>query len=228
MNKIDKIKIPKDEVLRYLGYKKQKLNKSIMDVIDEVIKEANNLIEIKYVLSKNKCIIDSKGVIVEGTNLILQGNDIKEHLKKSDEVILLASTVGRAIEKRISYYEKIDLTKAIILDAAATAAIEELCDMIESSIKDDLSDKDKSVNYRFSPGYGDLPLDIQKSFIDAMNAEKTIGLTVSSHNLLMPRKSVTAIMGIVDKENKQEKKGCSVCKNYEKCRFRKEGITCER
>ena len=39
MDKIREIKIPKDEVLRYLGYKKQKMDDSFLKLIDETIKE---------------------------------------------------------------------------------------------------------------------------------------------------------------------------------------------
>ena len=86
----------------------------------------------------------------------------------------------------------------------------------------------QGITFRYSPGYGDLPLDIQGSFIKSINAEKLIGLTVSKHNLLMPRKSVTAIVGIIDKKYEQHKKGCEVCKNYENCSYRREGISCGR
>ena len=88
--------------------------------------------------------------------------------------------------------------------------------------------ENETITFRYSPGYGDLPLDIQSDFLKSINAEKLIGLTVSSHNLLMPRKSVTAVIGIIDKKYEQHKKGCEVCKNYENCSFRREGISCGR
>ena len=228
MNTIKSIKIPKDEVLRYLGYKKQIIDNNTMGLVNETINEAQKIIELKYILSKNKCILKDGGVHVEGTKLTLLGNDIKEHLKNSKEVLLLAVTLGREIEKRISYYEKINLTKAVILDSCATAAVEELCDEIEIEIKKEMIKENEDITFRYSPGYGDLPLDIQSDFLKSINAEKLIGLTVSSHNLLMPRKSVTAVIGIIDKKYEQHKKGCEVCKNYENCSFRREGISCGR
>ena len=67
---------------------------------------------------------------------------------------------------------------------------------------------------------------MQKEFLNALNSEKIIGLTASEHQLLLPRKSVTAIIGLIPKGNAQDKKGCEVCKNYENCSFRREGIIC--
>ena len=83
-----------------------------------------------------------------------------------------------------------------------------------------------NITFRYSPGYGDLPLDVQNSFLRALDAQKKIGLTVSENNLLFPRKSVTAIIGIVDSEIKNKRKSCNECSNYENCNFRREGESC--
>ena len=226
MFKIEKIKIPKDEVLRYLGYKEQKLSIDLENLIDATIDEAENLMDFKYTYSKHKTVLLEDGVLMEGTNLILKGQDIKEHLKYAKDTVLMAATLGGRIEKQIRLYEKINLTKALILDSCATAAIEEGCDKIEECIKEEEAKEGLSITFRFSPGYGDLPLSVQKEFLNALNAEKIIGLTASEHQLLLPRKSVTAIIGLIPKEKAQDKKGCEVCKNYENCSFRREGIIC--
>lgn len=66
----------------------------------------------------------------------------------------------------------------------------------------------KDITFRYSPGYGDLPLDVQSSFLRALDAQKKIGLTVSENNLLFPRKSVTAIIGIINSGSKKKIKSC--------------------
>src|SRR5699024_4636248 len=92
--------------------------------------------------------------------LKLPGEDIKNHLSKSKECLLIAATLGHAVDTRIRYYEKVSMNNAVILDACATAAIEQICDKICIEIQDQLA-KDKRLTYRFSPGYGDLPIQIQ-------------------------------------------------------------------
>ena len=67
---------------------------------------------------------------------------------------------------------------------------------------------------------------MQKDLIDTLNAQRRIGLTVSSHFLLFPRKSVTAIIGFISKDKEEKRRGCEVCKNYESCSFRREGLVC--
>lgn len=223
---IKNITIPKNEVLRYLGYKKQSISVDLEETINSAIKEAESLIDIKYVYSKHNTIISNEGVLMEGTNLILRGNDIKKHLRYAKETIIMAATLGVRIETKIRFYEKIDLTRALILDSCATAAIEEVCDKIEEHIKKEAEENDLGITFRYSPGYGDLPLDTQGRFISALRADKAIGLTASEHHLLMPRKSVTAIIGLIPIGKYEDKKGCVVCANYKNCTFRKEGVTC--
>lgn len=218
--------IPKKEVLRYLGHKNQEINGNIDRLIDETIKEAKELVNPKKVVARYKITINDTGVSLDNTNLILTGEDIKNHLKYSKDIYIMAVTLGSAIEKKIAYYEKIDLTKAVILDSCATTAVEEFCDLIEEDIKKIAESEYKEITFRYSPGYGDLPIDIQKDFLDTLNATKTIGLTVSSHNLLMPRKSVTAIIGLIPKDKAINKRTCEVCSNYNNCKFRKEGVSC--
>ena len=134
----------------------------------------------------------------------------------------MAVTLGHQVDTRIRYYEKINMTKALILDACATAFIEEICDGICREIEDKLMDGNKLTS-RFSPGYGDLPISIQKDFLATLNAEKSIGLTATSTSILIPRKSVTAIVGLIDRDEKIEENTCISCNNYSDCKFTRGG-----
>ncbi|WP_238917973.1 vitamin B12 dependent-methionine synthase activation domain-containing protein [Clostridium sp. YIM B02555] len=218
--------ISRKEVLRYLGYKGQALDENLERIIDEVREEVKKVIIPRVIYEYKDIITAQAGVEVIGTNLILKGKDIKEHLKKSKKCVLLAVTLGNEVEKKTRLYEKTDLTKALILDACATAAVEEVCDAVENVVKEKAAANGCSITFRYSPGYGDLPLDVQNSFLRALDAQKKIGLTVSENNLLFPRKSVTAIIGIVEGEIEKEKRTCKECNNYENCNFRREGESC--
>ncbi|HCW54467.1 MAG TPA: methionine synthase [Clostridium sp.] len=220
------LKIDRDEVLRYLGHNGQVINDDMMNLIDECRKEVVHIISPRFTYGYKNVKECKEGIEVEGTNLILKGNDIKNHLKNSTECALMAVTLGNEIERRTRQYEKTNLTKGLILDACATTAIEELCDMVENEIKEYAQKKNMSITFRYSPGYGDFPLDIQKSFLNVLDAQKKIGLTVSENYLLFPRKSVTAVIGIINKNIKIKKKSCEECNNYENCSFRRKGENC--
>ena len=220
------LEINKEEVLRYLGYKGQEIDENLSNTIEECREEIKKIIIPRVIYSYKNIKLSDEGVEVITTNLILKGKDIKEHLKNSKECVLMAVTLGNEVERKTRLYEKINLTKALILDACATTAVEEVCDIVENSVKEKAILSGMNITFRYSPGYGDLPLDVQNSFLRALDAQKKIGLTVSENNLLFPRKSVTAIIGIVDSEIKNKRKSCNECSNYENCNFRREGESC--
>lgn len=220
------LEINKDEVLRYLGYKGQIIEEDMMKCIDECREEVKKVITPRFIYRYTDIKVQEEYIEVVNTNLILKGKDIREHLKNSKECVLMAVTIGNDIEKRTRLYEKTNLTKALILDSCATTAVEEVCDIVENKIREEAALKGMNITFRYSPGYGDLPLDTQSSFLRTLDTVKAIGLTVSENNLLFPRKSVTAIIGIVSKKIQNKKRSCKDCSNYENCSFRREGESC--
>ena len=224
MEKISiEINIDENEVLRYLGYKGQKIEEELLLKIRDTIEEGKKLFAPKVIYKEYPINILENGVEVIGTTLVLEGNDIKKLLIDSNRCILMAATIGNYIEKKIRLYERIDLTRGMILDSVSTTAVEELCDKVCALIEKDIIEDFEELTFRYSPGYGDLNLNIQKNFIEVLDATRKIGVNVSEHMLLFPRKSVTAIVGIRKKLGKKTKKSCINCKNYKNCLYRKGG-----
>lgn len=219
---MNKVPQNKDEVLRYLGYKNQVLDKVTNDLIDELMNEVRSLIKARYIYKFFNIRKGKDKICLCNSNFSITGEDIRNHLDKSEVCVLMAVTLGNSIDEKIRYYEKISMTKALILDACATTAIEELCDKICEELEEVVQRENNTLTSRYSPGYGDLPLDIQKKFLTMLSAEKSIGLTASSNSILIPRKSVTAIVGVVKRENISIKKiSCLDCNKYSNCMFRK-------
>jgi cobalamin-dependent methionine synthase I len=80
------------------------------------------------------------------------------------------------------------------------------------------------MKWRFSPGYGDWPLEQQPELIRLAHADK-IGVSLSSSLMLMPRKSITAIIGLYRKQAEtapsHSPHGCVMC-NKTDCPSRKQ------
>ena len=107
----------------------------------------------------------------------------------------------------------------------ARTAIKQVCDTAEKEIREKIS-KDNFMTWRFSPGYGDLPITIQREFVRVTDAEKRIGLTVNEGGILLPRKSVTAIIGLSKEPIPKQRRGCAYCNMNKTCQFRKGGTHC--
>ncbi|WP_195250907.1 vitamin B12 dependent-methionine synthase activation domain-containing protein [Romboutsia sp. 1001713B170207_170306_H8] len=216
--------IENNDILTFLGYKNQKLDDSILNMINSCKEEAINLINERFIYGVYD-IEEDKDIRLLNTNIVLSGESITRHLKDCNKVILFACTLGIDIERKIRLYEKIDLTKSIILDACASILVESLCDDIEKIIKKGLN-KEYRYTLRFSPGYGDLDISSQKKVIGLLDANRKIGLTCSSNFILMPRKSVTAIIGISNNDIKSEYDICDSCHARENCMYRNNNNKC--
>ena len=125
----------------------------------------------------------------------VESNALAKNLKGCERIILFAATVGLGIDRLIMKYGRISPFKGLIMQAIGAERIEAVCD----SFCEGLQEKGYSLRPRFSPGYGDLPLELQTDIFRALSPEKNIGLTLSSSCLMSPTKSVTAIMGIEKK-----------------------------
>lgn len=215
----------KNEVLRYLGYKGQKLDKITSILVEESMKEIKKLMQEKYIYKVFDISRGKDKLWLEGSDFKLVGNDIKKHLLKSDQCILLAVTLGHNVDTKIRYYEKVSMTKALLLDACATVAIEDICDRICEDIEEKVIKDNKALTSRYSPGYGDLPIELQNEFLSVIEGQKLAGITATYSGILIPRKSITAIMGFIDIKDKEEI-SCLDCTNYSTCVFRKGGRKC--
>lgn len=218
--------VNKNEVLRYLGFRGQIIDAGLDELIDqcrEVVVEKSNP---KYVYGYFNIEKNNEGVLIKDTTLILKGEDIKKHLNDCDKCVMMVATLGLNIEREIILNEKISLTKSIVLDSCATTYIEEICDDIQDKIEGYARQNNFNITSRYSPGYGDLSLDSQKKLLNVMNASSRIGVTTTEHNILFPRKSVTAIIGLSNKKIEKKKRECSKCNKYNDCAFRKDGNVC--
>ena len=132
---VDSISIDREEVLRYLEYKGQDIDNNLIEIIEECRNITKDRINPRYTFRVYSIKQKYKGIIeLEGTNLILESNDLYEILKDCNECILMAATLGINIEKDIKKYSCTELTKGIIIDSCATTAIEEVCDRVQNEI----------------------------------------------------------------------------------------------
>jgi hypothetical protein len=223
---VGKLYINRDEVLRYLGSRGQRIEDNMNLLIDECIEEIKEYINFKYTYKIFDIKLEDEYVKLPTSNLTFKGSDIKHHLKNSSKCVVMAATLGSLVDTKIRYYEKINLTKSLILDACATTAVEWVCDEVENIIKRDAEKEGYGITYRYSPGYGDLPIDIQPEILSNLEAQKKIGLTATETNILIPRKSVTAIVGFQDKDIVRQHPGCTQCSRYKQCGYRKGGNYC--
>jgi hypothetical protein len=214
-----------EEILRYVGFRGQDINDSLRSSIKRCAALTEQAASPRFVTVESAPVrILKKGVDLDG--LILKGKDIRLHLGQASAGILMGVTVGVEIERLIQYHRRQSMLDVLLIDAAATDLIEQICSRIENSLRNIYQKQGLDITDRFSCGYGDLPIEAQPNIIRVLDAPRAIGLTCSSSLMLVPQKSVTAILGVIPPGSYRSVRGCQNCKNRKHCLYRKEGVFC--
>jgi hypothetical protein len=115
------------------------------------------------------------------------------------------------------------MARASITQSCGAACIEAYCDILQERILEKtVTDTGKALYLRprFSPGYGDVALEVQNVIFKALECTKRIGLTLTDSLLMYPTKSVTAFIGLTENPESCHVGKCSLCGKKD-CEFRK-------
>lgn len=114
-----------------------------------------------------------------------------KNLQGSKEVFVFAVTLGHGVDRLLNQLSLVSPSKHFICDALASSMAEAAAEKAEEIIKGNLD-----CRPRFSPGFGDLSLELQPRILELLNAWRLLGITTNKTFLMSPGKSVTAIVGI--------------------------------
>jgi len=128
-----------------------------------------------------------------------------------ERAVVFAATVGLDLDRLIARYGRLSPARGLMMQALGAERIEALCDAFCAWLAEEYAPL--ALRPRFSPGYGDLPLDGQRALFTALDCHKEIGLYLNESLLMSPTKSVTAIVGIGGAESDCAPKGCTACDN---------------
>lgn len=200
--------INKKEILRYAGAGE---NSSEIDkAIDECIEEISE----KLVYKVCFCELPIEDFVV------YESRDLGKNLEDCSSVVIFCATVGMEIDRLIARYSSISPLKALLFQAIGAERIESLCNLFNNEITEQKKAVGRTTRPRFSAGYGDFLLDAQKDIFKILEPSKRIGVSLNESLLMSPSKSVTAIIGISDKEKGENIKKCEMCKKTD-CEYRR-------
>ncbi len=121
----------------------------------------------------------------------IASKNLYRNLQGCREAFVIAVTTGLEVDRLLKKLNILSQAEHFVTDGLSSAAVESFCDMVSSRLKTGLS-----CANRFSPGYGDVNLTVQKPLLDRLCAAETLGITLNTAYLMTPVKSITAIMGI--------------------------------
>lgn len=212
-----------DEALRYMGCPPDKADPVTRAMVERCAEEMLQTIQPRWAYRVFDLTMEQAGVRLS-SGLLLPGQDIKRHLKGCTRAAVFCVTLSAGADALIRRAESGDMARALALDCCAAAAVEEICDQIETQLQGMFPGC--SFPFRFSPGYGDLPLSVQNELLTLLDAPRRVGLTASASHILLPRKSVTAILGVAEGEIEKTVRSCLSCPAHAGCQYRKSGGHC--
>lgn len=185
----------KREILRYAGVKGEvpELNA----LLEECLKE------VAHKLSYRVCYCELP-VVCRGEELRIgaiktSSEALKRNLAGCESAVVFAATVGVEIDRQIARASATSPAKALLLGAVGAERVEALCDVFEAELSAQKTEVGEALRPRFSPGYGDLPLEVQREIFAMLECPRKIGVTLTECLLMSPSKSVTAIIGVTRK-----------------------------
>lgn len=207
-------KLNRNEAVRYLGGVGIRLNYRMDVLMDECEKAVLEKASPKYLYVEKNLPCPQ----------IMGGKDIESHLNCCEKAIVMCATVGSEVDKLIRISQISDMARAVVMDSLASVAVEQVCNAFDKIIAEKYSDY--NMTFRFSPGYGDYPIELQKIILQMLDAPKKIGLCTNDNFLLTPTKSVTAVLGLSKNSIERKKRGCAICNMRDTCKFRRKGLHC--
>ena len=227
VNKGRLCRVDRSEALRYLGYRGQQIDAALDARVDAVIAHCEQVSRPAWTYRVFSVSEDEAGVRLEGTTLVLTGDDIRAHLAGARECAVMAATAGLSNERELRRLSLANGLDGMIFDAAGSSLAEAAADACNAQIVAEARARGLYAKWRFSPGYGDLPLALQPGILRVLDAEKRLGMSLTDTNLLIPAKSVTALVGLFDAPQ-DDKRSCANCAFSPYCDLRRNGTPCYR
>lgn len=213
------MEVSRREIRRYLGYGNQEADERVDALIEECMEELFQAASPKSITR----VFPMKllpGEWIDFSVFKAHSRNLSRNLKECSQVILFAATLGAEVDVLLHKYTLLQMSKAVTMQAAATAMIEEYCDEANQTLMAEYEKKGLYLRPRFSPGYGDFPLECQKDITAVLETPKRVGIMLTDSLLMTPSKSVTAVMGVSEKPRRCEVKGCEACGKTD-CAFRR-------
>ena len=184
--------VSRREVFRYAGCKAE--TEEVSRLVDKCCEETEG--RLSYRVCYDIYDLRRSGDTLSFANINTQSDTLKTAFNGCGGVLVFGATVGAEMDRLILKYSHLEPSKALIMQALGAERIESLCDAFCRETAQELTRQGKTLLPRVSPGYGDIPLTMQKELFALLDCPRKIGLTLSEQLIMSPSKSVTALAGI--------------------------------
>ena len=231
--KLDKnIKLDRAEWMRLMGVRDEHLKAS---ETDEKISRAISTLRQQMDEGQGLLLEAAKPCfaydVLDLNEIEIKGESLSRHLEGCSRIVIVGSTLGEGVDELIEKTQAERIALGVVIDSGASVMAVLAADLALEQIRRELADfapegKPVFMTSRFSPGYGDSPLQMQEQILDILDAEETLGITLSKGFMMSPSKSITGIIGLADHPVKGRLATCAECVLRDKCQLRYSSERC--
>ena len=156
------------------------MNEQILMLLEGELRE---IVSPKHLFGIWNVAIDGK--LVQIGHIDIYSNDLSTFLGTSEQVVILAATLGTGVDIFLQKLMHTDIAKAVQADKLASKLVEDYISHVQAKMG--LEGK------RYSPGYGDFDIKHQRDMLKILGCDR-IGLHMTDSCMLTPSKSITAIV----------------------------------
>jgi cobalamin-dependent methionine synthase I len=199
------ISVETKQILNQIGYEDDyEPSARIKHLVDDYIENYHNLVESTYSYTFRDIESVEGDRVYLSDSIILESKVISSLCKKCDRLAIFIMTIGSYLEEMVDYLSENGLVlQATVLDAIGSGAAEQMAGLIEDRIRNVAVMHDQRISRRFSPGYCDWNVNQQEMIFKILN-DDTAGVSLTDECLMIPRKSVSGIIGIGDTDSDVE------------------------
>lgn len=204
------------ETLRYMGVKGEPdaaLTALAKKALDDVERESDR----RHVWREMPLAVCGNRVVIG--DFRVESVSLAAHLSGCDGALLFAATLGSGVDRLLARSGRVRPSLQLAQQAAGAALIEDYAD--RCCAERQRMTEGRYMSPRFGPGYGDLPLSAQGELLTLLDAARRAGISLTSGGMLIPTKSVTAIVGLSERTVPCRQGGCAACA-HTGCAYRRE------
>lgn len=204
--------ISENHIVELLGYDADTVPEPVIETIVFILNELPDKVRLQSgykIFNPRKVKLTDNSFIIDNRTFSC-GKIIYSSLKNSETIAFLISSLGKEIEEwSKNFMNNGEMLKGYLIDKVASELVEQLADKTELLLEDELKEIELLATNRYSPGYCGWSVADQQNLFSLL-PDKFCGVSVNSDSMMMPIKSVSAVIGVgksVVKKNYE----CSIC-----------------
>jgi hypothetical protein len=211
------------DVAALLGYPRGKqVPPKVLGILTELQAGAVGLFQpmYQYGVFPIRSIDEEEQTVTLESMHVFHGEGIVEALRYSTQAAVFLVTLGHPIVEEIERLSRVDVSKSFLLDAISSVAVENLAEKVHLEIAHLILGQGLYIGHRYSPGFCDWDLTQQRVLFSLLDSS-LLFVQLTNHCMMIPRKSVSAIIGVGRERVEMVLSPCGNC-NRTDCIARRE------